>query len=89
MQRLVAFASLGVSVSQHWTTCDDCKEGFVMGGADVVHYWGLHEDDDVQELGTEDHATEYRGFKFLFRNASNVETFLSNPEKYVPAYGGF
>ena len=26
---------------------------------------------------------------YIFANASNKRTFMSNPEKYIPAYGGF
>ncbi len=34
-------------------------------------------------------SAEYRGYKYLFSSAANKTTFEEQPEKYLPAYGGF
>jgi YHS domain-containing protein len=70
------------------TPCYDCVEGVVMGGADVVAYFSMSEG-DRGILGSSDHQVSYRGYKFHFSNADNVDVFNSNPEKYMPAWGGF
>jgi len=68
--------------------CYDCIEGVVMGGADVVAYFSMR-DGDRGILGSSDHKVEYRGYKFYFLSSENVDVFNSNPEKYMPAWGGF
>jgi len=77
--------------AQHWTTCDDCRDGFVMGGADVVHLRGLQDGERMAEadMGIDEHTVEFEGFKFLFRNASNAAEFQTKPKYYMPIYGGF
>lgn len=39
--------------------------------------------------GNGNHVTNYQGVNYLFANADNKKTFLSNPQKYLPAYGGY
>ena len=34
-------------------------------------------------------AAEYKGYKYLFSSAANKATFEEQPEKYLPAYGGY
>jgi YHS domain-containing protein len=34
-------------------------------------------------------AAEAFGYKFLFATEINKATFLKNPEKYLPAFGGY
>ena len=34
-------------------------------------------------------SAEYRGYKYLFSSEANKTTFEEQPEKYLPAYGGF
>lgn len=34
-------------------------------------------------------ASVYKGAAYLFSSQVNLETFEGNPEKYVPAYGGY
>lgn len=71
------------------TPCSDCQHHVVMGGADVVNYHGLEAGAEVPELGTRDHAVSYQNYTYYFLNQSNAKMFLSNPDKYVPAVGGF
>ncbi len=35
------------------------------------------------------HITEYNGVTYAFANKENRKRFEANPEKYVPAYGGY
>ena len=39
--------------------------------------------------GNGHHAAVHEGVTYIFANASNLETFNADPEKYVPAYGGY
>lgn len=34
-------------------------------------------------------AAEYEGYKFLFATEENKALFVKNPEKYLPAFGGY
>jgi YHS domain-containing protein len=34
-------------------------------------------------------AVEYLGYKYLFSSEANKATFEKQPEKYLPAYGGY
>lgn len=83
--------ALGMYDAEHWTTCHDCREGFVMGGADVVHLRGLQDGERMAEadMGVDENFVEFEGYKFLFRNASNAAQFQTKPEYYMPLYGGF
>jgi YHS domain-containing protein len=69
--------------------CTDCTMGVVMGGADVVGYWSAVPGSTVAALGTADHSRVYQNATFWFQSAANAETFVANPTKYVPAWGGF
>ena len=39
--------------------------------------------------GKADHAYEYQGLKLRFASWANLDKFIENPEKYLPAYGGW
>ena len=39
--------------------------------------------------GNGHYVAEHDGATYQFSSAENLETFKSNPEKYVPAYGGY
>ena len=52
-------------------------------GNDLVSYHG-----EQILKGKEEHAYEYQGLKLRFANWSNMDKFIENPEKYLPAYGG-
>lgn len=39
--------------------------------------------------GNGNHAVDYKGANYLFSSAENKKTFEANPEKYLPAYGGW
>lgn len=60
------------------------KKGAVAKGYDVVAYF-----DNEAKQGSKKISTEYDGVKFYFSSQKNLETFKSNPTKYIPQYGGF
>lgn len=60
----------------------------VLQGVDLVAYWFL-EQDAPAVMGSEDNASTYNGYLFYFSSAENQKLFEENPEKYMPAYGGF
>ena len=39
--------------------------------------------------GLDAHTFEYKGAKWKFSSAANLELFKANPEKYAPQYGGY
>lgn len=54
------------------------------GGYDVVAYFsGAH-----AAKGTAQYATEWGGQTWRFVSAENRETFLAQPARYIPQYGG-
>ena len=40
-------------------------------------------------IGNGNHVAVYSGVTYLFANDKNKATFENNPEKYIPAYGGY
>ena len=60
------------------------KQGFMADGFDVVSYFS-----GTPEKGKSAYVAEYQSAKFMFRSEDNKKKFLENPEKYVPAYGGY
>lgn len=60
------------------------KKGFVAEGYDVVSYFN-----NKAEKGDKQFITEFDGVKFKFSSKENLEVFKKNPQKYVPAYGGY
>lgn len=39
--------------------------------------------------GNGNHVINHKGVNYLFASKQNKEQFASNPEKYLPAYGGY
>lgn len=60
------------------------ENGIALQGYDAVSYF-----DGRPKKGTEVNATAYNGVKYLFNTPKNLKAFSENPEKYVPAYGGW
>ncbi len=61
------------------------KNGLVIEGFDPVSYFNS----DVPLMGNKKFRASYKGQIFLFANANNRDMFNSNPEKYIPKYGGW
>lgn len=60
------------------------KKGFAAKGYDVVAYF---ENEAIK--GDDKFISEYDDVKYKFSSENNLITFNSNPEKYVPQYGGY
>ncbi|MEQ9405471.1 MAG: YHS domain-containing (seleno)protein [Cyclobacteriaceae bacterium] len=60
-------------------------EGVAIGGYDPVAYF---EQSEAKE-GDAGTTSEYGGLTYQFASAENKNLFDENPEKYIPAYGGW
>lgn len=60
------------------------NQGYMVEGFDVVTYFA-----GKPEKGKKSFETTYQSAKYLFKSEENKNKFLENPEKYVPAYGGY
>ena len=56
-----------------------------VGGYDLVAYHTI----GIPTKGNGHNVAVHDGVTYLFANADNLKTFEANPEKYVPAYGGW
>jgi len=61
------------------------KDGYAIGGTDPVAY----QTEGQPVAGSDDFTAEYAGATWKFASAENRDTFLADPEKYAPAYGGY
>lgn len=61
------------------------EKNIALHGYDAVSYFR----EKLAVEGNENISTVYSNIKWLFRDSSNLKTFLKNPEKFVPQYGGF
>lgn len=64
----------------------DPVSGKGMFGYDPVSFMGLYQDPTKGKL---DFSTEYDSVTWLFASQNNVDRFLSEPESFVPRYGGY
>jgi len=53
-------------------------------GYDVVAYFN-----NKAIEGNKDYKTTYNGVDFRFSSEKNLKTFIENPKKYIPQYGGY
>lgn len=56
-----------------------------INGYDSVAYFNQN----APVKGLDAHTYDYKGAKWKFSNAANLELFKGNPEKYSPQYGGY
>lgn len=59
--------------------------GLAVHGYDVVAYFR----GDGPTVGSDAHATAYKGGTYRFKDQANLAAFKAEPDKYAPAYGGF
>lgn len=60
-------------------------ETALLGGADLVAYFT----EGSYKQGTPEYKTNYKGVPVLFSSAENQTLFETEPEKYLPEYGGY
>lgn len=56
-----------------------------INGYDTVAYFTQN----APVPGTDAHVLEWKGAKWKFASAANLELFKANPDKYAPQYGGY
>ncbi len=59
--------------------------GLAVHGHDVVAYFR----GGTPVLGSDTYAYAYKGGTYRFADQANLDAFKADPEKYVPAFGGF
>ena len=60
-------------------------DGVMLKGYDPVAYFT----EDAPVKGSDDITAAHQGVTYHFASAENREVFNSDPDKYVPAYGGY
>ena len=55
------------------------------GGYDTVAYFT----EGKPVKGNSDFTTEYKDAEWFFSSQANLDAFLSDPDRYVPQYGGY
>jgi len=60
------------------------KKGFAAEGYDVVAYFS-----NEALKGDKEFTVEFEGVSYKFYSEENKQTFIVNPSKYVPQYGGY
>lgn len=82
---LAAFFSFSIAGST-LVSADSVANSVVgLQGYDLVSY---HNSEKPLQ-GNGNHVVTIDGVNYLFTDAKNKKKFASNPEKYLPAYGGF
>ncbi|MFT4536683.1 MAG: YHS domain-containing protein [Saprospiraceae bacterium] len=78
---LTLFTTLSIiAQSDHY----NIQKGYVAKGFDVVSYF-----DNKAEKGDKKYTVEYEDVKFKFTSKENLDKFNSDPESYIPQYGGY
>ena len=67
------------------TTKTYVEDGIAIQGADPVAYFT----DSAYVPGSAEYTHDWNGVTWQFASAENRDEFASNPEQYVPQYGGF
>lgn len=60
------------------------KKGYAANGYDIVAYFNK-----TAKEGTKKFKTQHNGINYKFTSEENLKKFKSNPEKYLPQYGGY
>ncbi len=71
-----------LSFSQH--TEINSQHGYAADGYDVVTYFS-----NKAIKGDKKFTTTYQKIAYKFVSQENLTTFIKNPEKYIPQYGGW
>ncbi|WP_108424271.1 YHS domain-containing (seleno)protein [Flagellimonas amoyensis] len=77
------FLTIGALV-QAQTVDYNTQKGYAANGYDVVSYFSGKAKEGLKQF-----TTEYDGVKYKFENQSHLETFMAEPTRYLPEYGGY
>jgi len=61
------------------------RSGLALSGYDAVAY----QLENVARAGSPEFTTTHAGGTYRFATAANRDAFVADPEKYLPAYGGY
>lgn len=75
---LVSATSFGQSIDYN------TEDGFIAKGYDVVAYFNM-----IAIEGSNNYSTIFDNVKYKFSSQINLDTFLKNPNAYIPQYGGY
>ncbi|MEQ9518417.1 MAG: YHS domain-containing (seleno)protein [Parvibaculum sp.] len=78
---IAAFVLLGTQIAR---AEDNANYTVGVAGYDLVSY----QTNEKPLRGNGHHTVAHEGVTYLFSTAANRETFLADPAKYLPAYGG-
>lgn len=84
MKTFILLFFIGVFSIQAQEIDYNTKKGMAAEGYDVVAYF------NNQALeGNKKYTTQQDGVTYLFSSQENLNTFIENPEKYKPQFGGY
>ncbi len=78
------FAACGAAPGAHAGSVNE-ENGIAIRGYDPVAYFTAGR----PTPGLRKHRARHEGATFLFATAANRDSFVANPAKYAPRYGGF
>lgn len=81
----IGILMMACSVALAGFDVDTDRNGIALKGYDPVAYFTPGE----PTQGSDSHKTTLNGVTYLFASANNLNRFVSNPVKYLPAYGGY
>lgn len=84
MKTFILLFFIGVCTIQAQEIDYNTKKGIVAEGYDVVAYFKNQAIEGNEKL-----TAQYDGVTYLFSSPENLNTFLKNPKKYIPQYGGY
>lgn len=86
---LISFVTLlsYTSAAKKHSSINMNKSGVALDGHDVVAYFNKGQKKAVK--GSKEFNSTFKNATFYFLNKENLEKFNSNPEKFIPAYGGY
>ncbi|WP_027394865.1 MULTISPECIES: YHS domain-containing (seleno)protein [Aquimarina] len=85
MKKFIVLLFLGLATTVSAQQVDyNVKKGFVAEGYDVTEYFN-----NKATKGDSRYTATYDNAKYKFVSQSNLEKFKSNPEKFIPQYGGY
>lgn len=82
---VAVFALSAAALSQAASAAEFDQNAIAVRGYDVVAYF----DQGEAQAGDNGFFAVHNGLTYLFANNEHREAFNANPERYVPAYGGY
>lgn len=76
-------SGISLEADVEWSMC--LPDGIAVGGYDLVSYRQA----GGPVTGTAEFTVEHDGATYLFASRENLDTFGKDPDRYLPAYGGF